>query len=289
MKLQEHQTLQRSIHKRIEEEILHEKRKLEEKLKLEKRHLEENEENFKIKQKTAEEKEQESRNRKLFMSLHDQKLLEQINENKSRKEKNLAEKKEKEWLERNRLRGLLEAEKQEMNVKKTLRRADEDNFKDAKLQFGNVMREDSKNNNFSFLDEGWKIEKEKITDANNHQANRKQLYKDCANFNKNLMKEQSDNIVKEQNSKQTEIRDRLSWESQHKKDLDMMKVEKKDKQDTYFNQINNQLAQNRQFKTSRDNYDNDHLQHIFKHRQYLKEIDLRESQNPIDNVNPLQY
>ena len=69
----------------------------------------------------------------------------------------------------------------------------------------------------------------------------------------------------------------------------MMKVEKKDKQDTYFNQINNQLAQNRQFKISRDNYDNDHLQHIFKHRQYLKEIDLRESQNPIDNVNPLQY
>ena len=89
-------------------------------------------------------------------------LLKQIGSNKSKLSKIMNQKRDVESVERKRLEDLSLSQKIEKIRKTELLRTKVDDYKGAYNSYKKVQRDLMKDSNFSFLDEGWSIEKEKI-------------------------------------------------------------------------------------------------------------------------------
>ena len=84
------------------------------------------------------------------------------------------QKRDVESVERKRLEDLSLSQKIEKIRKTELLRTKVDDYKGAYNSYKKVQRDLMKNSNFSFLDEGWSIEKEKIIEGNEKAESQKQ-------------------------------------------------------------------------------------------------------------------
>ena len=286
MKINEQLKLQQNIESRLNEEIHQRKLKLEEKLKVQKRHIEENEESNRIKREIEEEKEIVQNEMEIKKNTYKVNLLKQINSNFDTRTKLLNERKEKEKIERERLENICKAEQIEIKYMKGSKQKLNDNFISASEYIRNIQKSDSKRDNFSFLDDGWKMEKDKIQETNNTSEHRKQINLDCAEFNLAKLAEIQKINAKDQDIKGTELKDRLMWEAQLKSDLDQTKIDVKKKQDSYFSDISKQVQQTKNYQDLNQKYQEKQLQNLRNYQKHLISVDLRETQIPIDHRNP---
>ena len=173
-KLDDHRQLQKNMQERIAEEQLQKRLKDEERIRIQQKHIEENKESYKIARDMEEDKTLELENKKKDKKDLSFDLLKQIGSNKSKLMKMMNNKRELESMERKRLEDLSLAQKME-NVRKTnLLRSKVDDYIGANDSFKKVQHDLMKNSNFSFLDEGWRMEKEKIIESNNKTESQKQ-------------------------------------------------------------------------------------------------------------------
>ena len=166
MKADNHRQLQKNMQERIAEEQLQKRLKDEERIRIQQKHIEENKESYKIARDMEEDKTLELEKKKKDKEDLSFDLLKQIGSNKSKLMKMMNNKRELESMERKRLEDLSLAQKME-NVRKTnLLRSKVDDYIGANDSFKKVQHDLMKNSNFSFLDEGWRMEKEKIIESN---------------------------------------------------------------------------------------------------------------------------
>ena len=286
MKINDHLKLQENIENRLNEEIHQRKLRLEEKMRIQKRHIEENEESNKIKRELEEENKKiksETKNKKNTCKIN---LLNQINSNYDTRVKLLSQRKEKEKIERERLENICRAEQIEVKNLKSCKQQMNDNFISASEYIWNLQKSDSKRENISFLDDGWRIEKDKIQETNKTSASRKQINLDCAEFNLAKLAKIQENITKDQELKEKELKDRLSWESQLKTDIDQRKIDVKKRQETYFSDISKQVLQTRNYQDLNQKHQEKQLENLRNYQKHLISVDIRETQIPVDRRNP---
>ena len=215
-------------------------------------------------------------------------LLNQIGSNKSKLLKIMNQKRDVESVERKRLEDLSLSQKIEKIRKTELLRTKVDDYKGAYNSYKKVQRDLMKDSNFSFLDEGWSIEKEKIIEGNEKAGSQKQSNMECANFNQRIKSELEETLKKAELVKESEMRDRHVMEDQHRQDLVRQKTERSRKQENYRGEIEQQILRNAQFRKSRENYLNEQLAQINNYESHLDQIDRNESENPIDKSNPFR-
>ena len=188
-----------------------------------------------------------------------------------------------------RLENICKVEQLEFIRDKTLKLEEDEKFKEARKEIMNLKSQQSKNENYSFLNDGWEIEKSKILASKEKEQCKKQNNNQCSDFNKLKIAETAINKEKESVLKTTIVRERLDKEAQYAADIEKEKIENKNKKEIYFNSLSNQLDQERQYRKSRENYCNGQMATIKQHQKHLLTIDQRETQNPIDKRNPLLY
>ena len=288
MKAESHRQLQKNMQDRIAEEQFQKRIKDEEQKRIQQKHIEENKESYKIARDIAHEKALDLEKKKNDRNNLSFDLLKQIGSNRAKQMKMMNNKRELESIERKRLEDVTLAQKLE-NVRKTnLLRSKVDDFREANDSFKKVQHELMKNSNFSFLDEGWKLEKEKIIESNQKTEGQKQANKDCSAFNQKIRSELEELKTKAETIKEAELRDRGVMEKQLRLDLMREGTEKSRKQQNYRNDIEQQILRNAQNRKSRENYSNEQLAQIKNYQLHLDQVDRKESENPIDNSNPFR-
>ena len=288
-KKEEHSQLQQNILNRLAEQQEQERRKQQEKLQVEQSHISENKESYQIQRDIAEEREFNLNKKTQSKDFLKDRLLRQIEANKEKKGKMLLVKKEKEYTERKRLEHLSVAEKYEEKHQKNLNNANIEQFKEVDSSYRKIQKEMAKESKFNYLDEGWRIEKDKILEWNNREEKQKLANVSCAEFNKMKLKDIEEGNRKDEMLKQAEMRERLVWEDNLRKDVENVKCVKRDKQAKYLEELNHQKMSIDKYRLARENYNKDHLENIRKYQKHLEDIDLKEVQNPIDKKNPFQY
>ena len=287
-KLNDHQQLLRNMQDRHAEETLQMRLKEEERKRVQQKHIEENKESYKIARDMEEDKASElekKNNEKKSLSFD---LLKQIGSNKSKLMKMMNNKREMESIERKRLEDVSLAQKLE-NIRKTdLLRSKVDDYKGANDSFKKVQYELMKKSNFSFLDEGWRMEKQKIIESNNMTEIKKKSTMECSAFNEKIKSDLEEIKNREEMVKESELRERSVMENQVKQDLAREEIEKRSKQQNYRNDIEQQILRNAQTRKARENYLNEHLAQIKNYQTNLDLIDRKESENPIDKSNPFR-
>ena len=287
-KLDDHRQLQKNMQERIAEEQLQKRLKDEERIRIQQKHIEENKESYKIARDMEEDKTLELEKKKKDKKDLSFDLLKQIGSNKSKLMKMMNNKRELESMERKRLEDLSLAQKME-NVRKTnLLRSKVDDYIGANDSFKKVQHDLMKNSNFLFVDDGWRMEKEKITESNNKTESQKQTNMECATFNQGLKSELEETKKKAEMAKESELRDRGVMELQVKQDLAREAKEKRNKQQNYRHDIEQQILRNAQFRKSRENYFNEQLAQVKNYQPHLEQVDRKESENPIDKSNPFR-
>ena len=179
--------LQDSIKERIKEQNYWEFLKTQEKIKTEKKHIEENKESYSIIRKIEKEDQERLREKQESSETLKTQLLRQIGRNKSRKQTMLNEKKESEALERKRLEHLLQAENIQRKYETKSSNSEQSEFTVATKNFRDVRKALERESDFTFLEEEWRLEKEKIKDKLNLNQRRKEINENCASFNREIM------------------------------------------------------------------------------------------------------
>ena len=280
--------LQDSIKERIQQERHREYIKTQEKIQLEKRHIEENKESYRIRREIEEEDREKEKERLECSQTLRSELLRQIGRNKSSKEKMLREKKELEALERKRLDHLLQAENIQRKYETEMSNSEKFDFSLAANNFRKIRTELNRDDNFAFLSEGWRLEKEKIEDKLNLKQKRKEINENCAKVNKEIMSSLDLGKNLGLTEKLREAERRLLWEKDYAKQLEEEKCRKQSGQVEYHSQISEQENQNSSYKKRAENY-NDRLEEEMRRRyKHLQEIDDRETLQPIDRVHSLR-
>ena len=200
----------------------------------------------------------------------------------------LNEKKELECSERKRLDHLLKAENIQRKFETKMSSSDKSDFSVATNNFRRIQNELSRDENFSFLEEGWRLEKEKIEDKLNFKQKRKEINENCAKVNKEIMSslEVGKNLSKIEKLREAERR--LIWEKEYTKQMEEEKSRKQSEQVEYHSQISEQQSQNTSFKNIKENYNETLGQELRRRYKYLQEIDDREILEPIDRVHSLR-
>ena len=200
----------------------------------------------------------------------------------------LNEKKELECSERKRLDHLLKAENIQRKFETKMSSSDKSDFSVATNNFRRIQNELSRDENFSFLEEGWRLEKEKIEDKLNLKQKRKEINENCAKVNKEIMSslEVGKNLSKIEKLREAERR--LIWEKEYTKQMEEEKSRKQSEQVEYHSQISEQQSQNTSFKNIKENYNETLGQELRRRYKYLQEIDDREILEPIDRVHSLR-
>ena len=288
MKAENHRQLQKNMQDRIAEEQLQKRLKDQERIRIQQKHVEENKESYKIAREMEEDKAVQLEKMKKDRKNLSFDLLKQIGSNKTKLMKMMNNKRELESMERKRLEDLSLAQKME-NVRKTNYLGSKvDDYIVANDSFKKVQHELLKNSNFAFLDEGWRLEKEKIIENNNKTESRKQANMDCSTFNQALKSELEESKKRAELAKESELRERGVIEIQIKQDLAREASEKSNKQQNYRHDIEQQILRNAQFRKSRKNYANEQLAQIKNYQSHLDQVDRKESENPIDKTNPFR-
>ena len=287
-KLSDHQQLLQNMQDRIVEETLQMRLKEEERKRVQQKHIEENKESYKIARDMEQDKASElekKHNEKKSLSFD---LLKQIGSNKSKLMKMMNNKRELESIERKRLEDVSLAQKLE-NIRKTdLLRSKVDDYKGANDSYKKVQHELMKKSNFSFLDEGWRMEKQKIIESNSMTESKKKSNMECSAFNEKIKSDLEEIKNREEMVKESELRERSVMEKQVKQDLAREEIEKRSKQQNYRNDIEQQILRNAQTRKARENYLNEQLAQIKNYQTNLDLIDRKESENPIDKSNPFR-
>lgn len=288
MKMNSHRQLQQNMQDRIAEEQFQMRLKEEERKRVQQKHIEENKESYKIVRDMEEDKAielEKKNNEKKSLSFD---LLKQIGSNKSKLMKMMNNKRELESIERKRLEDVSLAQKLE-NIRKTnLLGSKVDDYKGANESFKKVQHEIMKKSNFSFIDEGWRMEKEKIIESNTKTESKKQSNKECSTFNEKIKSDLEELKNREELFKESELRERGVLEKQVKQDLVREGNEKRRKQQNYRNDIEQQILRNAQTRKARENYLNEQLAQIKSYQTNLDLIDRKESENPIEKSNPFR-
>ena len=287
-KMNNHRQLQQNMQDRIAEEQLQLRLKEDERKRVQQKHIEENKESYKIARDMEEDKAielEKKNNEKKSLSFD---LLKQIGSNKSKLMKMMNNKREQESIERKRLEDITLAQKLE-NIRKTdLLGSKVDDYKGANDSFKKVQHELMKKSNFSFIDEGWRMEKEKIIESNNKTESKKQSNRECSTFNEKIKSDMEESKIREEMVKESKLRERGVMETQVKQDLLREKNEKGRKQQNYRNDIEQQILRNAQTRKARENYLNEQLAKLKSYQTNLDLIDRKESEIPIDKSNPFR-
>ena len=172
--------LQDSIKDRIQQENYSEYLRRQEKIRLENKHSEENKESYKIKREIEQEKNEREQEKKESSENLKLELLRQIGQNKVRKQKLLEEKKNLESFERNRLDHLIQAEDIQRKYETKMTNNETCEFNMSTRNFRKIQTQLERENNFAFLDEGWRQEKEKIQEKLNLNQTRRETDRICA-------------------------------------------------------------------------------------------------------------
>ena len=280
--------LQESIKERIQQEKYREHLRTQEKIEIENKHIEENKESYRIRREIdAEEKEKDKERKETSETLKNE-LLRQIGRNKSRKEKISNEKRELECLERKRLDHLLQAENIQRKFETKMSNNEKSDFSEATNNFRKVRNQLDKDNDFFFLEEGWRQEKEKIEDKLNLNKKRKEINVNCSNLNKEMMTNVEIARGQHEAEKVKEVERRLDWEAAYRRELEDDKSRRLSEQAQYHRQITDQRAHNTQFRNRDNEYNEILCEHVRKYQKYLQEIDDREGRDPLDRVHSLR-
>ena len=161
-------------------------------------------------------------------------------------------------------------------------------FSEATNNFRKVRNQLDKDNDFFFLEEGWRQEKEKIEDKLNLNKKRKEINVNCSNLNKEMMTNVEIARTQHEAEKVKEVERRLDWEAAYRRELEDDKSRRLSEQAQYHRQITDQRAHNTQFRNRDSEYNETLCEHVRKYQKYLQEIDDREGRDPLDRVHSLR-
>ena len=276
--------LQDSIKDRIQQENYSEYLRRQEKIRIENKHSEENKESYKTRREIEQEKKEREQEKKESSENLKIELLRQIERNKARKQKLLEEKKDFESFERKRLDHLIQAENIQRKFETKMTNKETCEFNAATRNFRKVQTQLERENNFVFLDEGWRQEKEKIQEKLDLNQTRRELNRSCAAVNKEKMASSEEERTQREAARLGEREQRLVWEKEYRAQLEEEKSRKLSQQAEYHSQISQQRGQNSLLRTRRDEYDESLCDQVRRNQKYLEEIDERETREPLDKA-----
>ena len=276
--------LQDSIKNRIQQENYREYLKRQEKIRIENKHNQENKESYKIRREIEEEKKEREEEKKESSENLKIELLRQIERNKARKQTLLEEKKDLESFERKRLDHLIQAENIQRKFVSKMTNNENSEFNAATRNFRKVQTQLERENNFVFLDEGWRQEKEKIEEKLDLNQTRRELNLRCAAANKEKMANREEERTQREAARLGERERRLVWEEEYRAQLEEEKSRKLSQQAEYHSQISLQRGQNSLLRTRREEYDESLCDQVRRNQKYLQEIDERETRDPLDKT-----
>ena len=275
-----------AISERLDQERLAKQQKQEAKRNQEREFSEENEMSGRIAAAIKEDKEMSNIQKDASKHYMKVMLQNQIISNELSADKHREAKVEKERVERNRLVDLLNAEKQQHVYQQHELLDKISDYRLAKKNFKIVKQKSEKEDDFSFLDEGWQMDKVKKIELESESNRRKQLNIDSFNAVLGQMAKHQERKLKDNECKNLEIEDRHVWEKEYKVVLDVEKNIGQGKKETYRNTVLDQLESNRR-NLERFNHCEDE-EYARMRSQWLKrnEEENKEARQPIDRWHP---
>ena len=189
-----------------------------------------------------------------------------------------------ESFERKRLDHLIQAENIQRKFETKMTNNETSEFNVATRNFRKVQTQLEKENNFAFLDEGWKQEKEKIEEKQNLNQTRRDLDRVCAAANKETMARGQQERTEQEAARQEERERRLVWEEEQRARLEEEKFRVVRGQAEYHGQISQQRGQNSLLRARREENEESLCDQVRRNQKYFLEIDERETRQPLDKA-----
>ena len=275
-----------AIGERLHQERLAKEQKQEAKRNQEREYSEENEMSGRIADKIKEDKEMSNIQKDASKHYMKVMLQNQIKSNELSLGKHREDKVEKERVERNRLVDLLNAEKQQHVYQQNELLDKISDYRLAKKNFKIVKEKSEKEDDFSFLDEGWQMDKVKKREQESESNRRKQLNIESFNAVQSQMAKHQDRKIKDNECKNLEIEDRHVWEKEYKVVRDVEKNKDQGKKETYRNAVLDQMESNRRESEKFNRCEDEEYSRMKSQWLKRKEEENKEARQPIDRWHP---
>ena len=213
-------------------------------------------------------------------------LQNQIKNNKLQKEKRMEQREAEEKEERNRIVSLLEAKKHQNAYEQKEMLNEIINFKISRNNFKSVRNDITKDDDFAYLDNGWRLEETKAKEREIEKSRRSQINIDCFQSVKQQIAKNHSEKLEENEQKIAEIQSRHKWEKDHSELINNEKISEMQKKGYYRDAIQTQIRSD-QKKIEFDKHSEDEqCAAIRKEWKRFAEVDRKESEEPISKVHP---